>query len=340
MREVGLCVIFDGKKNVIMDEGNVYEYPIGGLACDYARLHPMELKEIILANPLFHETDLREKGVEATMSFYEALKEKYGIVIATMVITEFSSCFADFNRMSEDEFAEEIAGETFDLSSKVAEFILADTGYSCFGLETIGQALLTAYCSFAMSYVTFKHCFNILASEEEVDDKTASAFWGFYAENAEFQNIGFTLMYYDGAFHSAYTIKQSISLILFEAAHLIDANIKLKRCKNCKEYFVPVGRSDTVYCGYPSPQDKTKTCRDVGAKETRAKMLKNDTVAKEYRRLYMRLTMAVKRHPDDSTLQEQLNVLTEGMKEKRRLRDAGSISSDDILEWLASMDDK
>src|SRR5699024_11356250 len=70
---------------------------------------------------------------------------------------------------------------------------------------------------------------------------------------------------------------------------------KFVKCKNCGNYFVPVGRSDSVYCGYPSPQDKTKECREVGANATRAKKMKNDVLTQEYRRLYMRLKMEIGR---------------------------------------------
>jgi len=129
-----------------------------------------------------------------------------------------------------------------------------------------------------------------------------------------------------------------MSLIMFEAAHAMDAETKFVKCKNCGSYFVPVGRSDAVYCGYASPQDATKECREVGANATRARKMKNDTLTQEYRRLYMRLKMAIKRHPDDAALKEHLAELTEGMKAKRKEKEEGAISVDGILEWLTSFD--
>ena len=62
--------------------------------------------------------------------------------------------------------------------------------------------------------------------------------------------------------------------------------------------------------------------------------MKNDTLTQEYRRLYMRLKMAIKRHPDDEMLQERFRELTEGMKAKKKQKD----SVDDILEWLQSFE--
>ena len=223
-------------------------------------------------------------------------------------------------------------------TSQVKSFILEKTGFDEFGIGTIGQTLLSAYAAYADSYVAFKHSFNMLVSGEEYEEDQVMAFWGLYATNTDFQHIDFHIMFFDDSFHSIYTIKSSISLILFEAAHVMDANTKFVKCKNCGNYFVPVGRSDSVYCGYPAPQDETKACRDVGANVTRVKKMKNDILTKEYRRLYMRLKMAVKRHPDDIALRERLTELTEGMKVRKKQKEDGTVSADGILEWLTSFD--
>lgn len=52
----------------------------------------------------------------------------------------------------------------------------------------------------------------------------------------------------------------------------------------------------------------------------------------------MRFKMAIKRHPERTDLQEQLSELTAGMKLRRRQKDEGTLSTDEILEWLASLD--
>ena len=126
--------------------------------------------------------------------------------------------------------------------------------------------------------------------------------------------------------------------MLFEFAHVLDNDIKIIKCRNCNKYFVPIGRTDTIYCGYPSPQNKDKACRDIGAQVTRTKKIKNDIVTMEYRRLYMRLKMRLKRHPEDKRIQQKLIELTNEMKILRNKREAGLVSSDDILEWISSID--
>jgi hypothetical protein len=339
--DVGLNVDFDGKKNIVMEGEIIKEYPIGGMACEYARLRPTEIKPLIMGNPYFNDTNLEENGGHALMSLYEACLEKFGVITAVMILTDFSNLMADFNRANEEELKGLLEPLNADKDeSQVKTFILEETGFEEFGISTIGQTMLSAYAGYADCYVAFKHSFNMLASGEEYEEDQVMAFWGLYASNTDFQHIDFHIMFFDDSFHSIYTIKSSMSLILFEAAHAMDAQTKFVKCKNCGNFFVPVGRSDSVYCGYPAPQDETKECRDVGANATRAKKMKNDVLTQEYRRLYMRLKMAVKRHPDDQQAQERLQELTEGMKIRRKQKEEGSLSADAILEWIASFDNR
>lgn len=338
--DIGLNVEFDGKKNIVMEGDVIKEYPIGGMICEYARLRPTEIKAFIMENPYFEDTDLKENGGHALMSFYQAMKEKLDVVTAIMVLTDFSNLMADFNRASDEELKELLNSLDDAETHQIKSYILENTGYEEYGISTIGQALLSAYAGFANCYVPFKHTFNMLASGADYEENQVMAFWDLYSDNINFQHIDFHIMFFDNAFHSVYTIKSAMSLILFEAAHAMDAKTKFVKCKNCGNYFVPVGRSDSIYCGYPAPQDKTKECRDVGANATRARKMKNDVLTQEYRRLYMRLKMAIKRHPDDMQLQELFSELTNGMKEKRSQLQKNLISTDGILEWLSSFDNK
>lgn len=337
--DIGLNVDFDGKKNILLEGEVIKEYPIGGMACEYARLHPTEIKPLILGNSYFRDADLSENGGHALMELYEACLEKFGIITAVMILTDFSSFMADFKRANVGELKGLIDPLNADReTNQIRSFILKDSGYDDFGISTIGQAMLSAYAVYADSYVVFKHSFNMLASGEEYEEKQVMGFWGLYASNIDFQHIDFHIMFYDNAFHSIYTIKSSMSLIMFEAAHAMDADIKFVKCKNCGNYFVPMGRSDSVYCGYPSPQDQTKECREVGANATRARKMKNDILTQEYRRLYMRLKMAIKRHPDDDDLKARFTELTEGMKTRKKQKTDGTLSADSILEWLSAFD--
>jgi hypothetical protein len=339
--DVGLLVEFDGSKNVVMMGDVIKDYPIGGMACEYARLRPTELKAVVLSNPYFQDKELRENGGKALMSLYDSLLEKFGVVTAGMVISDFSNLMANYSKANREELQKLIASaNAAERKEQIKSFILKDTDYEEFGVDTIGQAMLMAYYDYATSYSVFRNLFDMLASDKEYEENQVKAFWSLYTENADYQHIDFQILLYDNGFHSVYNIKSSLSLIMFEAAHAIDADTKFVKCKNCGKYFVPVGRSDSLYCGYPSPQEPSKQCRDVGANATRARKMKNDTLTQEYRRLYMRIKMALKRHPDDEALVQKLTELTEGMKLRKQQQKKAELSADDVLEWLHAFDER
>ena len=340
MNEIGLTIVLDGKNNVVIGDGEAKEYPIGGVACEYARLHPHEIKKYITENSYFAKESAKEDEACALMELYDSLKKEYGLATATMIVTDFSNCLSEYGQMDADELKEASKEWNEDIEAdNIKKFILQDTGYSEFGISTVGQALLTAYSMFAYWYVAFRHTFDILVADGSDKETDVETFWKMYGDCMEFQHIDFKIINYDGGFHSLYTIKSSLSLILFEAAHAIENKTNFVKCKNCGCYFVPVGRSNSLYCGYPSPQDEKKACRDIGANAAMAKKMKNDVLTQEYRRLYMRLKMALKRHPGEKALEEKLHELTEGMKIRRKQREEGSLSADSILEWLSAFDD-
>lgn len=336
VNDTGLHVEFDGNKNTVLGDGEVLEFPIGGMACEYARFHPTDVKQYIMKLSLFHNSDLKGNGADALLEFFGFIREEHGYVIANIVMTDFMNFLSDYNRANEEELKMllEDCNDNKD-NDEIKKFILENSGYNKFGVETIGQAFLSAYVGYAQSYVMFKVMFNVLATDGQTKIGKAEHLIDLYCNNIEFQHIDFSIMLYDNAFHSVYTIQSSLSLIIFEAAHVMEKKVNLIKCKNCGNYFVPIGRADQVYCGYLSPQDNKRACRDIGAQNTLVKKRKNDESANEYRRIYMRYKMAIKRHPDDVELKRSFDLLTQGMKTRRKERELGKLSTDDILEWLS-----
>lgn len=335
---VGLSVVFDGKSYMIPVNGEFKSYPIGGLICEMSRLHPTDIKHFILDCPMYHDKDLRNRGAEAMWWLYTEMSKELGPVIAAVVVSELTCYVSDFNRATPSELTDLLAKYNEHLGTAVCNYILEDTEYESFGVSTLGQALLSAYSAFVGTYAACISVLDLVATDGASDPDHIATFQSFFVEHIDMQHIDYKIVNIDGSLQSIYTMETFFSLTLFEAANVIQHEVKLIKCKNCNRYFVPVGRSDSIYCGYEAPGVPGKTCREIGAKATRARMMKNDTVTQEYRRLYMRLKMAIKRHPDDLSLKSKLQVLTDGMKEKRRRRDLGEISADDILEWIASID--
>lgn len=327
----GLIVDYDGEKNIVMYHGTK-EYPIGGLAAEYARLHPTDLKDVILGYSQLDANPSEESLAEFFPWFADELEAKFGTVTAVITTFEFLDLIAGtFQRDKKhlDEWFKEISEE-----DAVGQFIFEGTGYTKMGNTTNRQLLLSSYYWWASSYVAFKHSFLMLASEKEYDEDQVYAFWDMFGENIDFQHIDFRIANYEGKFHSLYTIKSSVSLILFEAAHCMDKNVKFTKCANCGEYFVPEGRVDAIYCSYPSPQDQKRICKDIGAQVTRANKEKNDIVTKEYRKVYMKYKMLTIRHPENGEAKKRFEQLISEVKEWRKKLKSGTSTTDEFLDWL------
>ena len=110
--------------------------------------------------------------------------------------------------------------------------------------------------------------------------------------------------------------------------------ITVTKCANCGEYFVPEGRVDVIYCGYPSPQDPKRICKDIGAQVTRANKEKNDIATKEYRKVYMKYKMLTIRHPENREAKKRFEKLMSEIKEWRKKLKNGTSSTEEFLDWL------
>lgn len=332
MEMEGLVVDYNGNTNIVMYRG-IKEYPIGELAAEYARLRPTELKEVILSF-----SDLDKEPIEEFLApffpwFADELEKKFGTVAAVMITIEFLDLVADVMKMTEKQ-RENTFKEDEGVGEKIKEFIFKDTHYSDKGMDTIEQLLLSCYLWYANSFVAFKHTFNILAAEEEYDEEQIMFFLSMFTDNMKFQHIDFKIACYDGEFHSLYTIKSSMSLILFEASHCIEKKVQFIKCANCGQYFVPENRSDTLYCNYLSPQKPNKTCREIGAQVAWSNKIKNDVLTKEYRKVYMKYKMITIRHPEDRESKKKFEILKEEMNIWRKNLRTGKATTEKFLEWL------
>ena len=151
MMDYGLSVFYNNGKNyTLVGDGIVREYPVGGLICEYCRLVPTELKDIILDCPGLDLEANPDTLLKALMAFQEKLFSKYDPVIRVMVLVEFittvSEWFQAIRQGDEDKY---IATFRHDESNAIQEYIFKDTPYTRAGKETVLQMLLSAYLHFA-----------------------------------------------------------------------------------------------------------------------------------------------------------------------------------------------
>ena len=335
MSEYGLAVTYNGKKYKVYYADKSREYPVGGLICEYSRFDPRSLKKILLNCPYFRNPPYKTSMSEAGQWFYKAVWDRYDTVTATMICADVGAVLYDFIWSDGDtvkKFINELNEDIGDNTMK--QYVLEETGTDKFCVDSIGYVLLAAYAFFLNSYTVFEYCFKLLAENDEGNKEKTQEFLAYYARNNEQQNITYKLSLLDGNFCELYIIKSSISLILFEAAHLLYTGDPIVKCKNCGKYFVPAGRSDTVYCFYPSPQDKDRTCKEIGAQVKRRDKEKTDKATKEYRKVYMRYKMMTRRHPDNKEYDEKFKKLTSEIKEWRKKLESDNITTDEFFDWL------
>lgn len=338
--DFGLTVTYDGKCYTLLSPDYIKNYPVGGLICEYCRLAPTEIKDVILDCSNLDSPVTAESAVSLIEEFHDKLFNKFPPVTATMVSLEFQNCICDWiTAIREDRLSELVEahyGENAE--DAIQQFIFEGTAYNSIGCETILQMMLSNYFTFALTYANvkymFMHIFEKKEGEEAQQEKVYSACSQFYGDMMDMQHIDFRIVAMEGDLQHLYTIKSSLSLLLFEIANCIQNEQRISKCANCGNFFVPEGRSDTIYCSYPSPHNPEKCCKEIGAQVARANKEKNDIVTKEYRKAYMRYQMMTKRHPHDKEKRQQFNALTEGMKEWRIKLADGSAKADDFLTWL------
>lgn len=129
-------------------------------------------------------------------------------------------------------------------------------------------------------------------------------------------------------FHTAY-----LSNILYVSLAEIASNetIKIKICKNCGKYFIPIKNTEK-YCDITYYKNDTN-CKIIGANNSYTKKRKTVEGIKFYRNNYQRRLMQAKRSDD-----EQVKLAFENWKQlaKSMIKEFNNnqISENELLEWM------
>ena len=110
-------------------------------------------------------------------------------------------------------------------------------------------------------------------------------------------------------------------------------NYPIKKCQNCGMYFIPVKKTDEIYCDYP--KEDGKTCREKGAMITFNKRVKEGQNAyAEYRKIYQQKYIYAKRHKDNKTLMKEFITWREQAKTKLAKLKKEELTEDEVYKWL------
>ena len=121
------------------------------------------------------------------------------------------------------------------------------------------------------------------------------------------------------------------ALMRFELMKMITQEVFIKRCANCKRYFILDGRTDVEYCSRPITDQQEKACKDIGALNKYMDKVKANPIRKEYHRAYKRNHSRLR---VGTMSQTEFLEWSDVAQEKRDQCLAGEIDKDEFMEWI------
>lgn len=134
-----------------------------------------------------------------------------------------------------------------------------------------------------------------------------------------------------------YEVSDLLGAILGSARTLITEQFPIKKCGICGKYFVPLNRSDTLYCDRVSPADPKRTCKEYGSQKLWYDRVKNDEATRLSRNIYSAKQMLVRRNPDIQGYKEMFEFFKIERKKWERLVKAGEKTREEYIAWLIEM---
>ena len=116
--------------------------------------------------------------------------------------------------------------------------------------------------------------------------------------------------------------------------HLLKLNLVIKKCNNCNKYFIPLLRSDAIYCDRISPFNASKTCKEDGSHRTFEGKLKMDDAESLRRQIYLAKRMRIRRNPDITSYKENFEKWQVEVKQWKVDIKKCIKTSEEFIQWL------
>ena len=133
---------------------------------------------------------------------------------------------------------------------------------------------------------------------------------------------------------SVYSCDSIEDVCMASLYHLLKLGLVIKKCNNCEKYFIPLRRSDAIYCDRISPYNPSKTCKDDGSQRTFEEKLKMDDAEKLRRSVYQVMQMRVRRNPDVENYKENFEQWKSDVAKWKAGIKKGNRTSEDFINWL------
>jgi len=133
---------------------------------------------------------------------------------------------------------------------------------------------------------------------------------------------------------SRYIVNSYQDICVMTLYFALQNNLTINKCKNCGNYFIPLSRSDEVYCDNPSPQNSQKTCKQYGKTTGSYEKNQRDPVLKMCRNLYNSKQMLVRRHPDITAYSENFERFKQDSEEWKRKYKSQKCTAEEFAQWI------
>ena len=275
----GIRVYFENKKefrNVIFfPDGTYTYYPTGGMLFELIRddaiyMVTTKVENMIKAFPDYNDEATKESVTNGFKWLYGTIEDEE-LPVATEL---FRGCF--------NEVILDIAGRL--------------ESYEC-----VGDFFIKCYEEYIPHIEAFSVYVDAIAAynsgiADEFQDEMANAFISSAEEVYDLYTHKCSVRHKNGkATVDTVQMTNFLQVLTFEYCRMKKENKPLKICENCGRYFIPLKRSDSIYCPAPSPQNPEKSCSEVGANFRQTVKRRNDPVEREYHTNSCRIQNMVRR---------------------------------------------
>lgn len=109
-------------------------------------------------------------------------------------------------------------------------------------------------------------------------------------------------------------------------------SISINKCNYCKDYFMPISRSDEKFCSKVYPDGTS--CRTLGVRDNWKTILEEDEVRKLYTNTYQKKLMYCKRNPEDIEAKENFEFWKKEIKQMMKQYKKGTVGKEKITLLL------
>lgn len=136
-----------------------------------------------------------------------------------------------------------------------------------------------------------------------------------------------------------YEVKSLNDVPLVCILHFSQYGYAVRRCKNCKKWFIAKTTKETKFCYRNDEKFETMICSDAYKYKERLKRVENDEIYKLHKRVYNILRNSYDRTRDEEKAnfaKEKFEKFKVENAEKKRLLEEKKITENNYIEWLNS----